>query len=79
MLTINFDAGKEHWLGLETMHLLTKAKVYNLRIRLTSVSGKKGVGGYGIFRVKSEVSGHRKYKWHVDVQCILQPGGGIRS
>ncbi len=46
-----FVAGKEHWLGLKNLHTMTKAKIYQLRIRLVDTKGKVGFGFYNSFRI----------------------------
>ncbi|KAM9425022.1 microfibril-associated glycoprotein 4-like isoform 2-T2 [Pholidichthys leucotaenia] len=49
----------EYWLGLETMHLLTQAKNYELRVDMEDFEGQKVFAHYSSFSVGPESDGYR--------------------
>ena len=49
----------EHWLGLETIHLLTTALPYELQVEITSFDNKQEVAKYSTFEVASAVDQYR--------------------
>nr|XP_046232791.1 microfibril-associated glycoprotein 4-like [Scatophagus argus] len=52
------SAAGEYWLGLETMHLLTTAKRYELRVDMEDFEGQKVFALYSSFSVGPEVEGY---------------------
>uniref|UniRef100_A0A8C6SMG5 Microfibril associated protein 4 n=1 Tax=Neogobius melanostomus TaxID=47308 RepID=A0A8C6SMG5_9GOBI len=52
-------ANGEYWLGLETMHLLTKGKAYELRVDMEDFEGQKVYAHYASFSVGPESDGYR--------------------
>ncbi|XP_076008336.1 microfibril-associated glycoprotein 4-like [Genypterus blacodes] len=53
------SAAGEYWLGLETMHLLTKTKSYELRVNLEDFDGQQVYAHYSSFAVGPETDGYR--------------------
>ncbi|XP_017291133.2 microfibril-associated glycoprotein 4 [Kryptolebias marmoratus] len=53
------SAAGEYWLGLETMHLLTQAKSYELRVDMEDFEGQKVFAHYSDFSVGPESDGYR--------------------
>ncbi|XP_030019386.1 microfibril-associated glycoprotein 4-like [Sphaeramia orbicularis] len=53
------SAAGEYWLGLETMHLLTQAKTYELRVDLEDFEGQRVYAHYSSFAVGSETDGYQ--------------------
>ena len=47
--------GKEMWIGLENLHLLTHAKNYSLLVELTSSSNTTAYALYDSFKVGPKV------------------------
>ncbi|XP_041752325.1 ryncolin-1 isoform X1 [Coregonus clupeaformis] len=52
------SAAGEHWLGLETMHLLTTKGTYELRVDMEDFEGKKVYAQYSSFSVGPEAEGY---------------------
>ncbi|XP_068160856.1 microfibril-associated glycoprotein 4-like [Antennarius striatus] len=52
------SAAGEYWLGLETMHLLTQAKTYELRVDMEDFEGQKVFAQYSSFSVAPEAEGY---------------------
>ncbi|KAM9837515.1 microfibril-associated glycoprotein 4-like [Aulostomus maculatus] len=52
------NASGEYWLGLETMHLLTQAKNYELRVDMEDFDGQKVYALYSSFSVGTEAKGY---------------------
>ncbi|XP_039990440.1 microfibril-associated glycoprotein 4-like isoform X2 [Xiphias gladius] len=52
------SATGEYWLGLETMHLLTQAKNYELRVDMEDFEGQKVFAEYSSFSVGPESEGY---------------------
>ncbi|XP_045557875.1 microfibril-associated glycoprotein 4-like [Salmo salar] len=52
------SAAGEYWLGLETMHLLTMRKTYELRVDMEDFEGKKVYAQYSSFSVGPEAEGY---------------------
>ncbi|XP_072317210.1 microfibril-associated glycoprotein 4-like [Eucyclogobius newberryi] len=52
-------AGGEHWLGLETMHLMTAGKAYELRVDMEDFEGQRVFAHYASFAVGPESDGYR--------------------
>ncbi|NP_001291155.1 microfibrillar-associated protein 4 precursor [Esox lucius] len=52
------SAAGEYWLGLETMHLLTKARKYELRVDMEDFEGRKVFAQYSSFSVAPESEGY---------------------
>uniref|UniRef100_A0AAY5KRP3 Fibrinogen C-terminal domain-containing protein n=1 Tax=Esox lucius TaxID=8010 RepID=A0AAY5KRP3_ESOLU len=53
------SAAGEYWLGLETMHLLTKTRKYVLRVDMEDFEGKKVFAQYSSFSVGPEAEGYK--------------------
>ncbi|KAM6896867.1 microfibril-associated glycoprotein 4-like [Xenentodon cancila] len=53
------SAAGEYWLGLETMHLLTQAKTYELRVDMEDFEGQKVFAQYSSFSVDPESEGYK--------------------
>ncbi|XP_045924587.1 microfibril-associated glycoprotein 4-like [Micropterus dolomieu] len=53
------SAAGEYWLGLETMHLLTQAKNYELRVDMEDFEGQRVFADYSSFSVGPESDGYR--------------------
>lgn len=49
----------EYWLGLDTMHLLTQGKAYELRVDMEDFEGQKVYAHYASFAVGPESDGYR--------------------
>ncbi|KAM7381242.1 hypothetical protein PAMA_012204 [Pampus argenteus] len=52
------SAAGEYWLGLETMHLLTQAKTYELRVDMEDFEGQNVFAHYAAFSVGPETEGY---------------------
>ncbi|KAG7227728.1 hypothetical protein INR49_029493 [Caranx melampygus] len=53
------SAAGEYWLGLETMHLMTQAKTYELRVDMEDFEGQRVFAQYSSFSVDPESEGYR--------------------
>ncbi|KAE8283935.1 Microfibril-associated glycoprotein 4 36 kDa microfibril-associated glycoprotein [Larimichthys crocea] len=53
------SAAGEYWLGLETMHLMTQAKNYELRVDMEDFEGQKVFAEYSSFSVGPESDGYK--------------------
>ncbi|KAF7666178.1 hypothetical protein LDENG_00117610 [Lucifuga dentata] len=53
------SAAGEYWLGLETMHLLTQAKSYELRVDMEDFEGQRVYAYYSSFSVGPETEGYK--------------------
>ncbi|XP_044035125.1 microfibril-associated glycoprotein 4-like isoform X1 [Siniperca chuatsi] len=53
------SAAGEYWLGLETMHLLTQAKNYELRVDMEDFEGQRVYAQYSSFSVGPETEGYK--------------------
>lgn len=53
------SAAGEYWLGLETMHLLTQSKNYELRVDMEDFEGQKVFAAYTSFSVGPESEGYK--------------------
>uniref|UniRef100_A0A3Q2DUB7 Microfibril associated protein 4 n=1 Tax=Cyprinodon variegatus TaxID=28743 RepID=A0A3Q2DUB7_CYPVA len=53
------NAAGEYWLGLETMHLLTQTRNYELRVDMEDFEGQKVFALYSAFSVGSEADGYK--------------------
>ncbi|GAA6214571.1 microfibril-associated glycoprotein 4-like [Lates japonicus] len=53
------SAAGEYWLGLETMHLLTQAKTYELRVDMEDFEGQNVFALYSSFSVGPESEGYK--------------------
>ncbi|KAM9715803.1 microfibril-associated glycoprotein 4-like isoform 1-T1 [Menidia menidia] len=53
------SAAGEYWLGLETMHLMTRAKSYELMVDMEDFEGQKVFALYSSFAVGPESEGYR--------------------
>ncbi|XP_037547470.1 microfibril-associated glycoprotein 4-like [Nematolebias whitei] len=53
------SAAGEYWLGLETMHLLTQVKNYELRVDMEDFDGQKVFAHYAAFSVGPESEGYK--------------------
>ncbi|XP_071758847.1 microfibril-associated glycoprotein 4-like [Centroberyx gerrardi] len=53
------SAAGEYWLGLETMHLLSQAKSYELRVDMEDFEGQKVFAHYSSFSVGPETDGYQ--------------------
>ncbi|KAG7460321.1 hypothetical protein MATL_G00219990 [Megalops atlanticus] len=52
-------ASGEYWLGLETIHLLTQQKSYELRVDMQDFEGGKVHAQYSSFSIQSESEGYK--------------------
>ncbi|KAJ0000614.1 hypothetical protein NQD34_012456 [Periophthalmus magnuspinnatus] len=64
-------AGGEYWLGLETMHLMTKEKRYELRVDLEDFEGTSVYSHFASFAVGTESDGYR-----LSVGTFVKGAGG---
>uniref|UniRef100_A0A3B4EY85 Zgc:171687 n=1 Tax=Pundamilia nyererei TaxID=303518 RepID=A0A3B4EY85_9CICH len=53
------SAAGEYWLGLETMHLLTQRKNYELKVDMEDFEGQKVFAHYSSFSVGPESDGYK--------------------
>ncbi|TWW82176.1 microfibril-associated glycoprotein 4-like [Takifugu flavidus] len=53
------SAAGEYWLGLETMHLLTQAKKYELKVDMEDFDGQNVFAHYSSFSVGPEAEGYK--------------------
>ncbi|XP_031600464.1 microfibril-associated glycoprotein 4-like [Oreochromis aureus] len=53
------SAAGEYWLGLETMHLLTQGKNYELKVDMEDFEGQKVFAHYSSFSVGPESDGYK--------------------
>lgn len=53
------SASGEYWLGLETMHVMTQAKAYELRVDMEDFEGQKVYAHYSSFAVGPESEGYK--------------------
>uniref|UniRef100_A0A3Q2QLC9 Microfibril associated protein 4 n=1 Tax=Fundulus heteroclitus TaxID=8078 RepID=A0A3Q2QLC9_FUNHE len=53
------NAAGEYWLGLETMHLLTQDRNYELRVDMEDFEGQKVFAHYSAFSVGPESEGYK--------------------
>uniref|UniRef100_A0A3B4WUL2 Microfibril associated protein 4 n=1 Tax=Seriola lalandi dorsalis TaxID=1841481 RepID=A0A3B4WUL2_SERLL len=53
------SAAGEYWLGLETMHLMTQAKSYELRVDMEDFEGQTVFAQYSSFSVGPESEGYK--------------------
>lgn len=53
------SAAGEYWLGLETMHLMTQGKTYELRVDMEDFEGQRAFAQYSNFSVDPESEGYK--------------------